>query len=287
MIFYKTVSAGNDFLHVAEEDLAEFVRTSPGRAPGVTDISKRSKGRLAECLCQRQAGAGADGVTFYSVSKKEVQFEIFNRDGSEAELSGNGMAGVSALMFYQGKFKDRLVLNTRTGPKTHFLLEQEGANFKLKIEIGNPDFHNTTFFPFLKPDKWSYIHENIRFHPVSVGNPHVVVLLEKELPDDDLERMGEKLEGAGMFPNRTNVELVFSRDPEDCRVFYYERGVGRTVSSSTGSAAVFAVLQKLGLIRAQEYLTIVTPAGKIKIFGNGSIGIENYSKIVYKGIFIA
>lgn len=287
MIFYKTVSAGNDFLHVAVEDLAEFVRTTPGRALGVTDMSKTSKGRLAECLCQRQAGAGADGVTFYSVSKKEVLFEIFNRDGSEAELSGNGMAGVSALMFYQGKFKDRLVLNTRTGPKTHFLLAQDGANFKLKIEIGSPDFHNATFFPFLESGKVAYTHENVQFHPVSVGNPHVTVLLEKELPDEDLERIGKKLEGASIFPNRTNVELVFFRDPEDCRVFYYERGVGRTVSSSTGSAAVFAVLQKLQLIRAQENLTIATPAGKIKIFGNGSIGIENYSKIVYKGFFIA
>jgi diaminopimelate epimerase len=292
MIFYKTVSAGNDFLHIAVEDLAEFVRTNNGRAPGVTgvtgvtDISKTSKGRLAQCLCQRQTGAGADGVTFYSVGEQEVQFEIFNRDGSEAELSGNGMAGVSALLFYLGKFKDRLVLNTRTGPRTHFLLEQDDADFKLKIEIGSPDFHNTAFFPFLEPGQYAYTHENIRFHPVSVGNPHVVVLLEKELPDDHLERMGKMLEGAGIFPNRTNVELVFFRDREDCRVFYYERGVGRTVSSSTGSAAVFAVLQKLGSIRAQEHLTIATPAGKIKIFGNASIAIENYSKIVYKGFYV-
>lgn len=290
MIFYKSVSAGNDFLHVAVEDLAEFVETTPGRALGVTDLSKTSKGRLAECLCQRQAGPGADGVIFYSVRKEEVQFEIFNRDGSEAELSGNGMAGLSALMFYQGKFNDRLVLNTRTGPKTHFLLAQDGANFKLKIEIGSPDFQNAAFFPFLEPGKGAYTHENIPFHPVSVGNPHAVVLLEKELPDEELEKMGKMLEGAAIFPNRTNVELVFFRNHEDCRVYYYERGVGRTVSSSTGSAAVFAVLRKLQLIKPQEgltILTITTPAGKIKIFGNTSISIENYSKIVYKGFYVA
>ncbi|MDQ1353364.1 MAG: diaminopimelate epimerase [Acidobacteriota bacterium] len=287
MIFYKTVSAGNDFLHVTVEDFAKFVRTNNGRALGVTDLSKASKGRLAECLCQRQTGPGADGVIFYSVGKKEVQFEIFNRDGSEAELSGNGMAGISALMFYQGKFSDRLVLNTRTGPKTHYLLAQDGANFKLKIEIGSPDFQNTVFFPFLEPGKYAYTHEQITFHPVSVGNPHAVVLLERELPDDDLEQMGKKLEGAAIFPNRTNVELVLARGHEDCRVYYYERGVGRTVSSSTGSAAVFAVLQKIELIKAQEDLTITTPAGKIKISGNPGISIENYSKIVYKGSYVA
>jgi diaminopimelate epimerase len=286
MIFYKTVSAGNDFLHIDVEDLAEFVKTNSGRALGVTDISKTSRGRLALCLCQRQTGAGADGVTFYSVGEQEVQFEIFNRDGSEAELSGNGMAGLSAVMFHLGKFKDRLVLNTRTGRKTHDLLARDGANFKLKIEIGVPDFHNTVFFPFLEPGKSVYTHGNIHFHPVSVGNPHAVVLLEKELPDDCLERMGKELEGAGIFPNRTNVELVFFRGHEDCRVFYYERGVGRTVSSSTGSAAVFAVLRKLGYIMAGEDLTIATPAGKIKIYGNDSIGIDNYSKIVYIGLYM-
>jgi diaminopimelate epimerase len=287
MIFYKTVSAGNDFLHVDVEDLAEFAETTPGRALGVTDLSKTSKGRLAECLCQRQTGPGADGVTFYSVGKKEVQFEIFNRDGSEAELSGNGMAGVSALMFYQGRFNDRLVLNTRIGSKTHFLLARDGANFKLKIEIGSPDFQNTTFFPFLEPGKDMYTHEFIPFHPVSVGNPHAVVLLEKELSDEELERMGKKLEGAAIFPNRTNVELVLFRGHEECRVYYYERGVGRTVSSSTGSAAVFAVLQKRQLIKPREDLTIATPAGKIKISGNPGISIENYSKIVYKGFYVA
>jgi diaminopimelate epimerase len=287
MIFYKTVSAGNDFLHIAVEDLAEFVQTNNGRAPGVTDLSKTSKGRLAQCLCQRRTGAGADGVTFYSVGEHEVQFEIFNRDGSEAELSGNGMAGVSALMFHLGKFKDRLVLNTRTGLKTHYLSAQDGANFKLKIEIGRPDFHNTAFFPFLEPDQYAYTHGNIHFHPVSVGNPHAVVLLEKEQPDDHLERMGKELEGAEIFPNRTNVELVYYRGRQDCRVFYYERGVGPTVSSSTGSAAVFSVQRQHGSIMDHEDLTIATPAGKIKIYGNDSIGIDNSSKIVYKGFFMA
>lgn len=289
MIFYKTVSSGNDFLHIAVEDLAEFLRLCPGQAPGVTDLSKSSKGRLAELLCQRHSGAGADGIIYYSLRslrETEINFEIFNRDGTEAELSGNGMAGLSALMFYLGLFKDQLVLNTHTGPKTHFLLHQDGRNFQLKIEIGKPVFHNTDFFPFLEPNKLVYTFEDIRFHPVSVGNPHAVVVLEKELLDDELERMGNVLESADIFPKRTNVELVYYKDRENNRVFYYERGVGRTLSSSTGSAAVFAVLQKLDLLKGPDPLTIKTPDGKIKIYGNGSIYIENFSKIVYKGILL-
>ncbi|HLP46806.1 MAG TPA: diaminopimelate epimerase [Candidatus Kapabacteria bacterium] len=286
MIFYKTVSAGNDFLHIAVEDLAEFLRLCPGRMPGVTDLSKTSRGHLAELMCHRHTGAGADGVIYYSIGENEMDFEIFNRDGSEAELSGNGMAGISALMFYQGIFKDSLILNTRTGPKKHFMLERDGRDFRLKIEIGKPNFHNTTFFPFLEPGRLVYTHENISFYPVSVGNPHVVVLLDKELPFNELEQMGKMLESAAIFPMKTNVELVYYQDPENSRVFYYERGVGHTLSSSTGSAAVFAVLKKLDLVKGNQSLTIATPEGKINIYGDGSIYIENFTKIVYKGILM-
>jgi diaminopimelate epimerase len=275
MVFYKTVSAGNDFLHIDGEEVAGFnAGKSSGRVP---------KGHLAAQLCRRQTGVGADGVIYYAVKENSVDFEIFNRDGSEAELSGNGMAGLSALMFYLGTFKDRVVLNTRTGQKTHRLLKREKNNFKLKIEIEKPDFYNRDFFPFLQENKWEYTHENIRFYPVSVGNPHAVVVLEKELPDETLNRMGQCLESAAIFPRKTNVELVFYKNKRDCRVFYYERGVGRTISSSTGSAAVFAVLQKLTPIYR---LTIDTPGGKIKIYGKVHVYIESYTKIVYKGIYM-
>jgi diaminopimelate epimerase len=112
-----------------------------------------------------------------------------------------------------------------------------------------------------------------------------VVLLDKELPDETLNQMGELLENANIFPQKTNVELVFYKNEENCRLFYYERGVGRTLSSSTGSAAVFAVLQKLKFI--QNRLFINTPEGKIKIYGKRTVYIENFSKIVYKGIYFS
>ncbi|MCP5103834.1 MAG: diaminopimelate epimerase [bacterium] len=277
MIFYKTVSSGNDFLHIRNQDMEEF-----------TGESGESKGHLARQLCRRQNGAGADGVIYYSVCPESADFEIFNRDGTGAELSGNGMAGLSALLLYLDEFKDRVTLNTRGGRKTHQLLNRDGSGFLLDIEIGEPDFRNSDFFPFLEKSLYRFHeYEGIRFYPVSVGNPHVVVLLEN-VPDEEdliaLNRMGQTLESAALFPQKTNVELVFFKNDSDCRVFYYERGVGPTFSSSTGSAAVFAVLQKLGLIR--DRLTITTQGGEIKIYGKTSIHIESFSKIVYKGIYM-
>lgn len=275
MIFYKTVSSGNDFLHIDTGDLKEV---------GAREEASGDKGHMARRLCHRRAGAGADGLIFYTVREKTVDFRIFNRDGTEAELSGSGMAGLSAVLIHLRKFKNQVTLNTRVGTKTHHLLEHKGNDFTLKIEIGEPDFTDAVFFPFLGEGRAEYVFNDFTFYPVSVGNPHAVILLDKPLPEKDLERIGEMFEGGGIFPRKTNVELVQFKDAENCEVYYYERGVGPTLSSSTGSAAVFAILQKLKIIR--DRLTITSGGGTINIYGNGRIFLKNNVRIVYKGNYM-
>jgi diaminopimelate epimerase len=324
VIFYKTVSCGNDFILI---DRDEYQSAVP---PLIT------KGQLAQKICSRHTGAGADGVVFYKIfpgtpGTTPVDFEIFNRDGSEAELSGNGMAGLSALFFYlnQSGDQDYVVLNTKAGPKKNTCLQREKNKFRLKIEIGTANFQNHDFFPFLsvsckslqkrqafemtppkerhqadrewvggatpflEKNKWGYQYQGITFYPVSVGNPHAVVLVEEDIAADKPGQIGQMLEGAPIFPYKTNVELVLTTGAEpvdyekgeNFRVFFYERGVGQTHSSSTGSAAVFAVLQKLNLIT--HTLTIPYPDECIKISGKNKIYIENYTEIVYKGVYLS
>ena len=283
MIFYKTVTCGNDFIHVETDEYQS----------GIPVIKKE---KLVQCLCSRHSGAGADGVIFYKIgpNTQKIHFEIFNRDGSEAELSGNGMAGLSALFFYLDKANGRhVVLDTKAGLKKHTLLHHDKNKFHLKIEISTADFQNRDFFPFLKKDQANYHYKGVTFYPVSVGNPHVVILLEGDFPGEKLEQTGKMFAAADIFPFKTNVELVLPIKPgvmkdwegDNFRVFYYERGVGPTHSSSTGSAAVFAVLQKLDLIKE----TLIIPFGdeKIKISGKNEIYIENYTEIVYKGIYFS
>jgi diaminopimelate epimerase len=326
VIFYKTVSCGNDFILIDRDEYQSAV------SPLIT------KGQLAQRICSRHTGAGADGVVFYKISPgtpgtpgtTPVDFEIFNQDGSEAELSGNGMAGLSALFFYlnQSGDQDYVVLNTKAGPKRNTCLQREKNKFRLKIEIGTANFQNHDFFPFLSvsckslqkkqafemtppkerhqadrewvggatpfemtPPKERY--QGITFYPVSVGNPHAVVLVEEDITADRAGQIGQMLEGAPIFPYKTNVELVLPTggEPvdyekgENFRVVFYERGVGQTHSSSTGSAAVFAVLQKLNLIT--HTLTIPYPDDCIKISGKNKIYIENYTEIVYKGVYLS
>ncbi len=277
MIFYKTVSSGNDFLQI---DISQI------------KSKKFSKNGLTKKICSNHIGAGADGVVYYKIHNDSVDFEIFNQNGTEAELSGNGMAGCSALLFYLNHFKRDIVLNTKIGKRKIALLNKYKNQFKLDVEIGEPDFENKRFFPFLKKNKLDYIYDKIKFYPVSVGNPHIVIILKDNISEEKLTAISKKLENATIFPLKTNIEFILIPDINEFdfekhgnfRVFFYERGVGKTMLSSTGSSAIFSVLHKLKLIHNR--LTINTSSEKIKIYYKRKIYVENLTKIVYKGIYL-
>jgi Diaminopimelate epimerase len=189
-----------------------------------------------------------------------ARFEIYNRDGGRAELSGNGMAALAAVLLRRCPAGSPLVLLTAIGSRRVRLLERRGPRFRFDVEIGRPDFAHRAFFPFLSKGQDSYRAAGTDFCPVSVGNPHAVVLRRTMPGVARLEALGKKLEAHPMFPKRVNVEFVQARGPSSCRVFFYERGVGPTRASSTGSAAVFAVLRRLGMAGDQLQIEPLAPS---------------------------
>lgn len=276
MIFYKTQGSGNDFIHIDNEECSGELMHS---------------GELVRRICRRNLGAGADGVVFYSVKKDSADFRIFNRDGREAELSGNGMAGCASVLFYEKKFKDRLTLNTAVGSRTLELLNIEDNKVRMKVEIGEPDFNDTGNFPELRDFSEPFTLSGIRCYPVSVGNPHIVIFIEEsESSKKQLMQWAEELDRRDFFPNGVNMEFVvrgsFTPDSinNKCRVIFYERGAGFTESSSTGSSAVFAVMRKLRL--CSDHLDILCSGGIIKASGSSNIFLENFTEIVYKGEYL-
>ncbi len=266
MIFYKTSSFGNDFIEIDCCDLPA----------GTGD-----KAVLVREVCDRQHGVGADGVVFYRRGQRRFHFEIFNRDGGAAELSGNGMAGLAAVLFQRRLASSPLILHAAIGKRRVDLLTRRGAVFQLNVEIGQPNFADRDFFPFLREQQDAYRLDDLEFLPVSVGNPHAVVLCPRMPADAQLKAWGKKLEGHPMFPKRVNVEFVHVGADGNCRVFFYERGVGPTLASSTGSAAVFAVLRRLGL--ARERLVIACGPEKIAVSWRQGIYINNFTRLVCRG----
>jgi len=270
MVFYKSCSGGNDFLQI---DAAEL-KTPP------------TPQRIRD-WCRRHQGAGADGVVLYDRSVNPVSFRIFNQDGLEAELSGNGMAGLTALLAHLELASAEVELETKAGRFSHRILDRSDGLFRMEIDLGVPDFQCIRLFPFLAdtpsyPIVDGFSYRDIRFFPVTVGNPQIVLLKSRGQSVEDLLMLAEELHDRPMFPFRTNVSVVDDRGDGVAHAFFYERGVGRTEASSTGSAGAYAVLRA----RNPELssMRFVTPGGEeIKVFGKQRIRIENRTRIVYKG----
>ena len=224
---------------------------------------------LSLSICQSHWGVGADGCVFVTVSSpRQFALRIFNRDGSEAKMSGNGARCASAFLHHQGLTRDRdVTLQTLSGPKLFTLLEEQDYSWKYKTIMGQPCFEPESI-PFRSPLKEL---EKIEDHPLiveeqpihvtalSVGNPQCIVFM-KELPEDlEFKRLGAGLECHPSFPDRTNVSFVKICEPHRIQVRIWERGVGPTQSSGTGAcgAAVAAVKSQ----RAQSPVEVHTKTG--------------------------
>ncbi len=272
MIFYKTSTYGNDFIIVDQA--------------GFSGIDSE-RGSFSKQICDRDNGIGSDGVVFYKTLDKGFGFIIYNSDGSRAEISGNGMAGLSAVLFKIRGTGDELELSTDIGFRNIILKEKDKQGYIQLVDMGIPDFNKKEFFPFLISGKREYLFKGISFVPVSTGNPHAVIFLHKREDRKVLEDLGKIVESGNIFPEKTNVEFVFpigqrnSHNIPLVEVLFYERGAGITPFSSTGSAAVLAVLYKLGISGSSIF--IKTEKESVAITYKKKIFIESYTKIVYKG----
>ena len=207
---------------------------------------------LARSICRRHRGAGADGCVLVSVaSQGKFSLRIFNRDGSEAGMSGNGARCACAFLHQRGLTRDTEVrLETRSGIKVYELLQQGDFFWRYRSAMGCPRF-SPSDIPFQSQPQLEMVQdyplsvdgEVVRVTALSVGNPQCVVFVD-ELPKGPFfERVGAALEVHPSFPERTNVSFVKVESSHQLRVMIWERGVGPTHSSGTGScgAAVAAI----------------------------------------------
>jgi diaminopimelate epimerase len=231
--FAKLHGLGNDFL------------VASGAAAG---SASRSLGSLAQNACRRHTGIGADGVMFYQLAAGDAEAEvsalIYNADGSRAEMSGNGTRCLAAHLIRSGQCAGRrLRIRTVAGIKTFVLKEQAGEKYVFESSLGSPVFDPALIPARLESPRVPVVGYELRVGsevvPVtlsSMGNPHCSTFW----PDVDrapVEQLGPALERHDCFPNRANVEFIEVVDPHCIRVRFWERGVGITLASGTGSAA--------------------------------------------------
>jgi len=281
MKFFKIHSLGNDFLIIDEAESKSF--------PDISTFVGR--------ICDRHTGVGADGLLLISVKDKaqgRVKFRIFNADGTEAEISGNGLRCAAAYLYHQKKINSpQIIFLTTAGQRECELIERKKNLFHIKIEMGIPHLKSKDI-PF---DDGS-THDKIIDYPLSInqkiyaitaislGNPHCVIFVDRFPARIEWHQIGREIESHPFFPNRTNIEFirVLSRDVID--VLFWERGVGETLSSGSGScaAAVASILKNLTERKVQVrtsmgYLTVEWE--KKKVYQSGP------AEIVLKGKFLS
>ena len=222
--FVKAHACGNDFL-ILEESVAE-----------------RRHAELAKRLCVRNTGVGADGIEFLDRRADGSLFlRLFNADGSEAELSGNGTRCVAAWLA-ESEGRDEVELGTHGGPRRCRVVRQEEGVWWIETGMGVPRVMRRTI-------RVDGLADVIAGAMVNVGNPHYVIFPEREdfgSHGMSWEQMGTKISVDPVFRFGTNVEFVRVNAPDAMEFRIFERGCGPTNSSGTGtcaSAAAAMVLQ--------------------------------------------
>jgi diaminopimelate epimerase len=204
---------------------------------------------------------------------------LFNADGSEPELSGNGTRCAAALLIDSGRASDPVTIQTGAGPKHLRLLERNGRRFVFEMNMGSPVFDEAEIRGTISLRSGA---QEVTI--LNVGNPQCVVFVEK-FPDN-WEALGAEIEGHARFPKRTNVSFVRMLDAHTIETRFYERGAGVTLSSGTGStgAGAAAILRKV----AASPVTIRTPAGEsLQLRWAEEIYLTGPAEIIGSGEFYA
>ncbi len=255
--FVKATACGNDFLIIEAQ-----------HAPA--DL-----GGLTRLICDRHMGVGADGVEWLFPAKDaDIHARLFNADGGEAELSGNGTRCVAAhLLQNSGVKRDRVVIRTGAGRKTCILTRREGVEFEFEMEMGEPEVG----------DEFSLklAFGEISGIPVNMGNPQFIVFVDDFLPGWQAEA-GEICRHHD-FPRGTNVEFVRARDRGNIDIRIFERGVGETQSSGTGSCA--SAVAAIAAGRADSPVRVHAPGGIQTVRWEDQVFLRGPARLLCRGEF--
>ena len=274
--FWKMHGLGNDYILIDNRD---------------EKIDDRILSSLAQKLCRRRFSIGADGLLLlYNSSVADVKMRIFNADGSEAEMCGNGIRCLAKYCYESGIIgKSELSVETLAGIKSVSLYIAGGRVSSVTVDMGSPIFDREKI-PVLGEDK--FINEDLNVDGekfkatcLSVGNPHCIIFVEN-VESFRVEFYGPKIERHSLFPKRTNVEFVQIVRPDLIKVRVWERGVGETLACGTGACASVVAGRILGLLNSE--CVVHLPGGELKIKydeANNKIFLIGPAEKVYEGVF--
>lgn len=276
LLFTKAEGLGNDFLIVDAEALHESLFAV-----------------VARLVCNRHFGVGADGLIVYRHSlllSADFHMRLFNADGSEAEISGNGLRCLAACLYlHQLHPRPEMRIETRAGIKTIRQMTADPPFYVLQVEMGSPILEAARIPLNLLPEPPSLVgcelavgNEAYSVTITSMGNPHCSIFVD-DFDALGWEKIGNRVESHPAFPQRTNVEFIRVLARNKVEVRFWERGVGRTKASGTGSCA--AVVASVLNGYTERDVDVITEGGILNIQwgSDGTILMKGPARVICEG----
>jgi diaminopimelate epimerase len=279
--FTKFHGLGNDYLVIEAEQLSE-----------VGDL-----GEFARAICNRHYGAGGDGIAIIARADGDTadfSCRIFNPDGSEAGLSGNGTRCAVAYLYYKKLWSgEELRLSTRTGLKRYFPKgEPSPGKFLFESELGQPKFDTGSIPMSIDPPLDKVVNyplvvngESFLITAMQMGNPNCCIFVD-DFAALNWRAIGKAIEVHPQFPDRTNVVFVRPVERNFIELRIWERGVGETTASGTCSCAgaVAAMVND----KADRDVRVLMEGGEVRIKwrADGEVVITGTAEVVYSGVWL-
>ncbi len=226
-------------------------------------------------ICNRNFGVGSDGLLVGPIlGQDKLELKILNPDGSEAELSGNGVRIFGKYLKDAGYVqKNRFIVNTLSGQQTIQYLNETGT--KIKVSMGKLSFFSDEI-PVTGPRR-EVLNETLMFGSipyrvtcVAIGNPHCVIWLN-DISKELACRIGKHSETADYFPEKINTELLKVVDRTNIEIEIYERGAGYTLASGTSGCAAAGAAYRMGLTDPKMYVHMPGGVLEVEIEKDGSV----------------
>jgi diaminopimelate epimerase len=255
----------------------------------LNDISFLSS--FTKKLCNRNFGIGADGLMLILPSSKaDLRMRIFNFDGSEAEMCGNGIR-CFAKYVYENKIvtKSKFTVETLAGIIIPELIMVNKKVSGVKVDMGIPKLRRREI-PMLGEDSPTVIDETLKVNPgqifkitcVSMGNPHCIIFTD-DVKSIAVSEIGPQIENHPLFPQKTNVEFIQVLNRKEVNFRVWERGVGETLACGTGACAslVASILNK----KTDRQTLIHLPGGDLDIYwaDDGHVYMTGPAELVFRG----
>ena len=277
MKFTKMHGAGNDYVYVNGFEY---------------DLDWK---HISQTVSDRHKGIGADGliVACPSSNNSDLKMRMFNADGSEGEMCGNGIRCLVGFARDESLINGDLqviTVETMAGNLEVFPILENSRMIGAKVSMGSPILVPKNVPVQIGSDEPTLDYSlDVDTHElslgfVSMGNPHAIAFIEEDVDNFPLELIGPKIENHDIFPNKVNFEIVNTLSPSELKVRVWERGSGITMACGTGACAV-AVAARLKGITSDD-VNLKLPGGDLKVRwdGVGEVELEGPIETVYKGV---